>query len=356
MMWNKLQRLFVHHHDSVVGVDVGTGSVKMAELDWPAGQPRLRSARLASLPPGTMDNGYCQDVSALAAALRQAADAGGVKARDAVLGIGAPGLFLREAVYPVMSLPELAQAVKWDSEQHVTLEPGSYYLDFAVTGQGELGLKVLLAASPRETVDRLVAAARDAGLRPLAVDAEPLALYRTLTGAENSLVLDIGAALSTITLFQGGVPVVTRAVPVGGDRFTETVGAVFELGPAEAERFKQRQKGLLRHDGEDGERGAIGQQLGAVVAELVRQAAQTTRYFGSQNKNAVVDKVILTGGGARLDNLAPFFAAQFDTPVVVHDPLAAVAVDPRLDPQQARAAAGQFGVAVGLALGGGGAS
>ena len=355
-MWTKLQNMFAYRVDRVVGVDVSTSAVKVAEMDWIKGRPLLTHIGLADLPQGTVENGYCRDIDALAGALRQAVNAAGTARREVVLGIGAPGLFTREVAYPAMSMGELAQAVKWDSERLVTLAPDSYYLDFAVTGRGPDGaeLKVLVVASPREIVDDLVTAAKNAGLRPVAITAEPLAVYRTLPAAENSMLVDIGTELSKVTLFQGGSPVVTRPIPIGGKRFTEVIMKVFQMDFAEAERAKQRRKELLRPAETGGEQSTICRQMEFVALDMVREAARTAEYYGMQNKNTVVSKVFLTGGGATLDGLDRYFADHFDVPVIIHDALAVVAVSPRLDPQYVRSLAHRFATAVGLALSGGG--
>ncbi|MDR3559857.1 MAG: type IV pilus assembly protein PilM [Negativicutes bacterium] len=353
-MWNNLQQFFRRRPDKVVGIDIGASSVRAAELTWRDGQPLLAHFGMADLPPGTIDNGHCRDIAALTEALRQVLNTSGAKERDAVLAVGSPGLFIREVAYPVMTPAELAEAVKWDSEKHISFEPGSYYFDFAVLGQAnELEMKVLLTASPRDVVDGLVTAAKGAGLRTVCVDAEPLALYRTLSVAHNSMVVDIGAEMSQVTLFQGGSPVFTRPIPIGGKRFTEVVMDVFELDFAEAERFKQRQQGLLPRDEKGGEQTPIQRQLEALATELAQEALRTAQYYNMQNKTMVIDKLFLAGGGAKLDNLSSYFAAQLDVPVIVHDPLATLAVNPRLDSDYVRNVSLRFGVAVGLALGGG---
>jgi type IV pilus assembly protein PilM len=355
-MWTKLQNMFAYRVDRVVGVDISPSAVKVAELDWQKGRPLLTHIGMADLAPGTVENGYCRDTDALAGAMRQAFSAAGTARRDVILGIGAPGLFVREVAYPAMSMGELAQAVKWDSERLITLAPDSYYLDFAVTGRTADGaeLQVLVVASPREIVDDLVLSAKNAGLRPVAIDAEPLAVNRTLQAADNSLVVDIGTELAKVTLFQGGSPAVTRPVPIGGRRFTEVIMKVFQMDFAEAERVKQRRKELLRLGSAGGEQSTIHRQMEFVALDLVREAARTAQYYSMQNKDAVVNKVFLTGGGGALDGLDKYFADQFDVPVISHDPLTDITVSPRLDPQYVRALSCRFATAVGLALRGGG--
>lgn len=355
-MWTTLRRVFSRQADNVIGVDVGTSAVKVVQIERRSGRPLLKAAGVVDLPAGLMENGVCRDEKGLADLIRQALATGGASGRDAVLAMGVPGLFVREVVFPPLSAAELREAVKWDSERYVPFAPDSYYLDFAVTGQGanELEQKVLLAAAPREAIDALVAAAKGAGLRPVAIDVEPLALLRTLPMADNAMVVDIGAEVSQATIFQGGAPVVVRPVPISGQRFTDVVREAFDLSEAEAERLKQRQHGLLLRPGTGGEDSTVNSRFAMLVAEAAREARRTVEYYRMQNKEAIIDKTFLSGGGAALDNIAYHFAAQLDMPVVVHDPLAGVDISGAFDPHYVRGLGARLGVALGLALRGGG--
>ncbi len=354
-MRNILRSLFARQTDNLLGVDIGTSAVKVVQLDRRKGRPLLKAVGVVDLPPGIVENGACRDVNALAAILRQAVGTSGANIRDAALAIGVPALFVREISFPPLSPEELREAVKWDSEKYVPFAPDTYYYDYAVTGRAtsELELRVMLAAASRETVDDLVAAVKGAGLRPAAIDAEPLATYRTLPAAGNALVVDIGAELSHATIFQDGAPVVARPVPISGQRFTEVVMEAFELGQAEAERLKQRQKGLLFRPGTQEETSGVHRRFELLVTEAAREAQRTIEYYRIQNKEAIIDKAFLTGGGAALENIVHYFAAQLDVPVVIHDPLAPFDVAGSFDPQYIRSLGGRLGVAVGLALRGG---
>jgi type IV pilus assembly protein PilM len=356
-MGSILESVFARRTDNAIGVDVGTSAVKVVQLDRRGGRPRLRAAGVADLPAGVVENGVCVDSRALADVIGQALSAAGIGRRDAVLAIGVPSLFLREISFPPLSPEELQEAVKWDSEKYVPYSADSYYFDYAVIGQGatDLELKVMLAATPREAIDPLVEAAKGAGLIPVAVDAEPLAVQRTLPAADNVLVVDIGAEISHATIFQRGCPVVTRPVPIGGQRFTEVVMEAFEVDESEAERRKLRQQGLLLAPGAGGQQSPVHSRFELLVTEAAREAMRTIEYYQIQNKEVTIDKVYLTGGGAGLENIAAYFAAQIDRPIIVHDPLAAVDIAGSFDPEYIRGLGGRLGVAVGLALRGGGA-
>jgi type IV pilus assembly protein PilM len=123
---------------------------------------------------------------------------------------------------------------------------------------------------------------------------------------------------------------------------------VLELEYNEAENLKQRQKNLLKQDNTD--ESVLHKQLAVLVSELAREIRRTLEYFQMQNRYAVVDKVFLAGGGARLDNLASQLALELDMQIVAHNPSAILTIPPSFDPGQWQEIAPQFSVAIGLAL------
>lgn len=348
----KIDKLFRKKSESVIGIDIGTTTVKLAEIARQGNKLILRNAVLCDLPANIAEDGYITDTSALAELLQQVKAKNGIRTQEAVVAVSGRSIFVREVAFPVMTEAELREAIKWDMEKYVPFAPGSYYHDFVIVGktsnEQEQEMKVLLVAAPQDLVNKIVSGLKTAGLKTMAVDIEPLAIYRTLNGAENSVVVDLGGDAAQVIVFQNGSPTVTRAIPINGHRFTEAVMRVLELEYNEAENLKQRQKNLLKQGSQ--EESVLHTQLAALVGELSREIRRTLEYFQMQNRYAVVDKVVLSGGGARLDNLAQQLATELDMPVAVHNPTAGLTVPPAFDPVQWQEIAPQFSVAVGLAL------
>ncbi|MBP2651984.1 MAG: type pilus assembly protein PilM [Firmicutes bacterium] len=328
--WKKFTRLFRRRITTLVGVDFGQGAVKVAEVALSGGKPYLRTLAIVTAPAAdgmeqlTSDE---QDLSGEAEVLEkmltQALALSGVRAKDAVLAVGGRRIFVREVNFPKLPPEELAVAIKWDIPKYVPYEPDSYEFDYAITGSVGEELKVLVVAAPKAVVSQLTTIVRAAGLNPVAVDIEPLAVYRTLNNADNSLVLDIGAVSTQISLFQQGNPVFTRVVALAGGRL-ETVlrSAALENAAAEAE-------GLVE---------AMGQEV-----------RRTIQFFTQQNKGAVIDKVILTGL-AEVDKMVELLAERLDLPVAGHNPLTAITLNPSIDAEYAGKVGPQLAVAVGLAM------
>ncbi len=251
-----------------------------------------------------------------------------------------------------MSEPELRQAIRWDLDKYVPFPPDQLYFDFWVTGTGatEFESRVLLVAVSRDVVDSLVRVLKKAGLNPIAVDIEPLAIKRTLPDAADCMLIDSGAAVSQVTLFQNHCPVFTRSIPIGGNQFTETVMEGMEIGRDEAELIKQKAETILNQESATTNRKALLEQLDRVVFELAGEVRRTFEYYQVQNRNVGISRVFITGGGAKTETLPEKLSQILEMPVVLHDPLASMEMSSSFNRQYLRGVGPQMSVAVGLAL------
>lgn len=350
-----ISRLFKKNPTSTVGLDIGSGAIKIAEVRWIQGQPELVAAAIEELSTNTVRDGYVLNKEKLTETLERAWALRGIKGKHVVLSLSGQAVFIRELLFPAMNDEELRQAVKWELDKYIsTPDAANYYFDFAVLGSAKdmQNIRVLLVAAPLEMINGLTRAVKQAGLNPLAIDIEPLALQRTMEKANNAIVIDIGAECCQLNLFQQGSPLVSRFIPLSGGRFTEAIGKVLELNFYEAEKLKKQHKGLLTKNSQAGEvPTAVHQSLKLLVGELAREIRRTTDYYQMQNRDAFIDKVVLTGGGAQLDNLADHLSTLLaGTQMVIHAPLHLLQISPSLSLEWLQGIELQIAVAIGLAL------
>lgn len=351
-MWKLLKELLTYNNDNVVGIDIGTSSIKIAEITFSENGPLLRRINNMDLPRDIIENGYINDVAQLTETLRQAIAMSAITAKQAVIAVGGQAIFVREVVLPVMNTEELREALRWDMDKYIPYQPESYFFDFAKIGseKNEMEQRILLAAAPHDIVNAIVAAVKAVGLKPIAVDIEPLAIYRTLEEAENSLIIDIGELETQVTVFQKGTLAVTRAIAMGGNKFTQVTMNVLELDFNEAENLKQRQKSLLSHPDLSAEPSEIDRQLRLVADDLAREVRRTVEYYQIQNRESTIDKIVVTGGGAKLDNLAEHLSIRLGSSVVRHTPPLMINIAGAIDNYYFRENFPQMAVAIGLAL------
>lgn len=342
-MWEKLIHFVKNQPSKVLGIDIGTGAIKIACISSIQGHPKITQVHVCDLPPDSFQNDHFMDIDFLADLLRRELETAGISANHAVTAVSGRMIFTRQVSFPVMKQEELQEAVRWDIEKYVPYPPESYYYDFAVLSERpeKMELEVFLVAAPQTMVDGIADILRKAGLTTLAIDIEPLAIYRTMEGGENSLLVDIGAEVSHITVFQNGRPILARTIPVSGRRFTEDVMRSLKVTAREAENIK---KGSFTN---------VQPQVSQLVIGLVSEIHRTVEYFQVQKKQISLEKLFLSGGGSRLSNLKEQLEKELDMPVLLHDPFKAIEVDNSFDLQYIRSIAPQMAVAVGLAMRGG---
>lgn len=124
-----------------------------------------------------------------------------------------------------------------------------------------------------------------------------------------------------------------------------------ELDYSEAERLKYCQTCQLKHPDFEGQLPIVHQQLALLVDELAREVQRTVEYYQVQNREVVIDRLYLTGGGAKLANLPQYIAAKLGgVQVFLHNPLTAVISSAGLDEHYLQDMALQFAMSIGLAI------
>lgn len=338
----------------MTGVDIGSGFIKVAELDYSHRQPALIAAGATALPQGVIKDGLISNLALLAAQLQQLMLSAGCHSKNVAFSVGGRSTFVREVLFPLMGPAELKEAITWDIEKYIPFAPDTYYYDYSIIGKSEtdLEMRVVVAAAPKEEIDALTALAKESGLNPVAIDIDALAACRALGIMDSALLVDIGDLNTQITVFQRGCPVAARTVIKGGRSFTLDIMQVLGLTYQEAELLKLRQEGLLSPRNVD-DATDVHSKLASSIGELAREIVQTSEFYKVQNRSAVIDKVILTGGGAYLDNLCKHLEWLTGMPVALLDPLFSFRSTAAFEPQYIRGLAGQLTVAIGLAMRGG---
>lgn len=352
MIFSQIQRFFAGRTDQTLGLDIGSGFIKIAQVATKGERQQLTHWSKTELPVDIMEDGQIIDSEKLAAAIRQCVLAGCVDSKVVTVSLGGRNIFSREIVLPAMPQNELAEAIKWGLDEYVPYPAGSFYYDFDLMTEasGTEKMRVLLVAAPYEIVNPLLSAVRAADLQPVAIETEPLALLRTLTKVTNCVIVDIGAQIVQITIVQHGAPLFTRIIPLGGAQFTQAVMRVTKLDFDEADRLKIKQKNLLFAPQVLESATPLHEELLGLSGELAREIRRTIDYFVTQNRDVVIDDIFLSGGGALLDHLLAQLSALLETPVLLHDPLKKLVIPASFEPRYLREMAQSMAVAVGLAM------
>ncbi|MEN6520157.1 MAG: pilus assembly protein PilM [Armatimonadota bacterium] len=237
---------------AVVGLDIGTELIKAAEAKLTKDGIRITGLGVAPTPPGVIDNSMITDPKALGAAIKQLLRDSGIKTKHVVSSItGQTSVVVRIIEVPRMTAGELAETMKWEVERHVPFAPTEIQMDFAPiekpnTPPDAQNMEVLLAVAQQDSVNGLVQAIFAAGLEPIAIDVQALAVSRPLidvvegTKPYVTAIANIGANTTDVGVFEGSLLAFPGPpLPIAGVNFTRVISEALGVSIEEAEQLKK---------------------------------------------------------------------------------------------------------------------
>lgn len=343
---------------TIVGIDIGSSSVRAVEVQGATkAKPVITRYHEIPLPDGSVRRGEVLEVNTVADALKKLWSVGGFKSKDVVLGMGGQRVFARELVVPRAPLAQIRESLPFHVQDLLPVPVDQAILDFypiseETSSEGPV-VNGLLIAAIKDSVTANVAAATQAGLRPVHVDLIPFALTRALAPIDSSTALTVlvgvGANTTNVIISQGGVPLFVRILSAGSDDVTRALATSLHLELAEAEALK-RSLGLGSADVPLDQRPAI-EIIYAVVGELFNSIRNTLNYFLTTKRDMRLESVVVSGGGTQLTGFNSALAEMIGLPVAQAEPLGGAELSKNLssnpNPQQQDAMSTAFGLALG---------
>jgi len=340
---------------SVIGLDIGTTSVRAVEVERGRGAPTLLRYAEAPVPIGAIRDGEVVEPDGVVDALRRIWAEGRFSHRDVVLGVGNQRVMVRRLELPWMPVAQIRASLPFQVQGTLPVAVEDSLLDYYPTAeyQGANGrtLQGLLVAATRDTVQSNLSAAESAGLRPLMVDLNGFALLRAQTMGEFAdrtiAFVDIGARITNVVVAERGMPRFVRTLAAGGQDATDAVAAEMSVSVPEAEAIK-RQVGV--GFAVDPELQRAAETINQVTQGLVESIRNTLVYDSSNNPGGAAELVVLTGGGSYLTGLGQYLSSACRMPVTMGDLLSPVNVSRAAQLAPLQGAESTIAVALGLAL------
>ena len=352
--------LFGTKKKQLIGLDIGSSSVKVCELlmtsKGGSQHYRLQKLGIAQLPFDAIVEGDIMDSNAVATAIRQVLAEQKIKARDVAISVAGQQVMVKKVTFPLMSPAELAESVRWEAESFFPAGQGldAYALDFAVLEErpAEGNMDVVLVACRKDKIESYLSCVAMAGAKPVLVDVDVFALQNlfeagALDGARDEVValVNVGAQFTNLTMLVGRRSLFWRDIAWGGHRFTDKLMEDWGVSREAASLLKEG----VGAEGRTPEE--VEPSLSAISDSFADELGRTIDFFRSSFKVDRLDRVLLSGGSAKVVHLAEILGDRLRVPVELLDPFRAVDVDERsVDPAAVRDIGCTAAVAVGLAL------
>ena len=340
----------------LIGCDISSSSVKMVEIAE-AGRNVYRVERYAiePLPKDTVVDGNIANIEAAGEAIKRAHKNLGSRIKTVAMALPAAAVITKKVILPGNQREEdMEVQVQSEANQYIPFSLDEVNLDFQVLGpapSSEDEVEVLIAASRKEKIEDRVAAAEAAGLKTIVMDVESYAsqcafdlICESSAGIKESdvtVIVDIGATVTRVTVLHNGQTVYTREQQIGGNQLTQDIARAFDMPPEEAEAAK-RVGSLPENFGPD--------VLAPFNEKIVLEIQRALQFFFTSTQFNKVDHILLTGGCAMLDGLEEMVAQRTQVHTLVANPFANMALSSKIKPRQLTLDAPSLMVACGLAM------
>jgi type IV pilus assembly protein PilM len=337
-------KTFIGRGKSVIGLDIGSYSVKLVHLLPGGKRPKLLS--------GLEEEFYAPEGKGperVVEAIRKAYQRAGLKpgrGGNVITSVSGSETAVKHVEFPMLTDDELSSSVRWQAKKHLPFESEETILDYQILGKDRKSktMSVLLAAVTKTHLAEHRQLLEKVGIEPVIIDLSPLAVMNAFLATENMVedkavvVLDLGANKTILNMLSPGDLFFTREIPISGHRLTTEVQHKLNITYQEAEKIKR--------DGESNQK--LLDVLRKPLNQLVFEIRRSLTYFENRTGRKGFHKMYLAGGSARLANLGPHLHENLGVPVEDLNPLKAVVVN--AEPKKQKAAAPQLTLALGLAL------
>jgi type IV pilus assembly protein PilM len=339
-----------------IGLDIGHSSVKMIQLAVIGSQMSVVAADKVTInyDAGANDK---QRKDFVISAIKQVLADNRFCGRNVVSCVPNDRLKITSLRLADTETAQIEEFLKKEVVHRFGLDPDKdsiHYLTAGSVRQGdEVRNELILFATDNETIKGHIAMLEEAGLRPVAIDTVPCALFRSFErllrrqeDRERTVVfVNVASRFTTVVFGRGAEISFVKHIPIGGEKFNREIA--FKLGVSISEvqtlRDKLHQRSNLTSSAGPGEsafeennaempqsqgsrpdesaKQVIVDTLNTVAEELAREVSLCFRYYTVTFRGKRVDKMVLAGGQAYEDILLNVLKKQLAVEIELAQPL-----------------------------------
>lgn len=332
-----------------IGLDVGHNSIKMIQLSINGEHISVLAADEARIEHSINSDEQSRR-SFIISAVRRMLSRGNFQGKNVVSCLPSGKLKITSLRLPETETDEIEHALRKEVAQRFGLDPEKDSMDYVIAGnvrQGdEIKNELILFAIDKETIQDHIKMLSEAGLKPLAIDTIPCALFRSFERSlrrqedRNCTVVfvDVGSRVTTVVFGREGKISFVKEIPIGGEKFNQEVAAKLNISIGEADMLRdalrmERGLSMPKHDSTTQESSVNGQEMdastrqimvdavSAVVEELAREISLCLRYYTVTFRGKRVERAVIAGGGAYEDILLSVLRRHLTVEIEVAQPL-----------------------------------
>lgn len=337
-----------------LGIDIGTASIKVVELQKKANRFALNNYGILELKDIKTGTGTAIGQSVLKMpddeivwGIKEIIRMAKMESRDVVASLPSSSTFTTVIDMPYISEQDLNRVLPFEAKKYIPIPLDEVVLSWTIIdfeNKGALtNAEIFLAAVPRTETDRYRKIMKGAGLNLVALELENLALIRALLGNDLSpaAIVNIGGRSTSIIIADKGFERVGHNYEIGGFEITKSIARSLNISLERAEELKKK-IGLGRSD-----ENIINEAMISLVDMMVFETKKTIANYEVGGKK--ISRVLLVGGLTNMPNFLNYFKDKLGRDTFMGDTLARVVYPENLKPIT-KEISSTFAVSIGLGM------
>lgn len=308
------------------GLDIGSYTLKAVQVAKKGDKFQLVAFGTAYSTAKGLISEAESDLNALAEVIKKLHQETKIKTKNVVTAFPQDQIFTRLITLPPLSEEELSSALKWEAEQYVPIPLDEVTLVHQVVGKVKEDekekIEVFLAACPKRLIDKTLNVLKSAGLTPLSLEMEIMAIARSVTSPEEEsvMIVDLGAKTTDLAVVENSQVVFVHSIPTAGEALTRAVGLELGLETSQAEAYKKAY-------GADPSKlqGKVESAIGPVLEVIINEMEKTIQFYQSRKKT--IKRIVLTGGTATLPEVTSLLTKKLNIEIQIGNPFSRLIED-----------------------------
>jgi len=293
----------------MLGIEIGNFNTKL--LIGEKKNKFFGKRLMINTPSNVITNGKIIDINSLADVINETLKRNNIKEKQVCFTISSSNNIIRDLELPLMKEDEVEKALYYEIEQYI-LDTENYVIDYRYLpniAEKNKTIRVLIASSPKDIIEKYVK------LKVEAIDIYSNSIYKAckkVNLAEGIVaVVDIGAAVTNVTVIDSGIYIFSRSIEFGGNRITQIIANAFNIDFQAAEEYKRAKKFIGEENYKD-----IEDTILLSFSEVFQQLSRIFDfYYATYHKN--IQKIIMLGGTSKLLGLREYVEDYFRIPTFV---------------------------------------
>jgi type IV pilus assembly protein PilM len=321
----------------LIGVDIGTANIKMAELDVSRRSGTLTAFSVMPTPPRAINGGEIVDPGAVSDALKAMLVESKSRRKHAAIGLWGTSVITKRISIPQMEDKLVGGQIRWEAEQYIPFDINEVNIDFNILKSfrsSAENMEVLLVAARQETASLYQDIVQSAGLQCSVVDVAGFALANCFAHnwgtpkGQTVALMNFGAAVTSFVVIESGEVIFCRDIPVGGLTYTTEIQKALGTSLEEAEALK-----ISACTGQ----AAPDEVIKAIQATheiLAEEVQSSVDFFTNTTPGLPVQQCFVTGGASRTTGLIKALSTHTKLNMESFDPFRQIKVNERALPQR----------------------